>query len=71
MRGTLNQVTGRAGTEGALTILHCCKKCGLMPKDDVMCFFMETGDLRGPTRLAQSAAVLPAVLPRSTRPGPL
>ena len=35
--GHAEQVPGRAGTEGALTFLNCCKKCGLMPKDDFVC----------------------------------
>ena len=37
----VKQVVGRAGTEGALTILNRGKKCRLMPNDDVMIFFDE------------------------------
>ena len=34
--GYAMQVVGRACTEGALTKLYRCQKCGLMPKDHVM-----------------------------------
>ena len=37
----VKQVVGCAGTEGALTILHCGKKCRLVPTDDVISFFDE------------------------------
>ena len=42
--GYAKQVLGRASTKGAITILSRCKKCGLMPKDDVMwCLNEEKG----------------------------
>ena len=42
--GYAKQVLGRSGTKGAITILCRCKKCGLLPKDDVMwCLNEEEG----------------------------
>ena len=38
--GRAEQVLGRAGTEGALTIFHRCKKCGLGPKTISFWFFV-------------------------------
>ena len=38
--GCAEQVVGRAGTKGDLTITNKCKKCGMMPQNDFLWFLM-------------------------------
>ena len=50
--GYAKQVVGRAGTKGAFTRLHRCKKCRFTHKDD---FHVVSKEENGAREIAQSA----------------